>query len=166
MAEFLPIRKKKTYKERHITSPDDYKKLYRFTKENVEWLAEYFLGESGETRGGALSNKARMKIFLRYLADPGYQNGIGEEIGVHQTTVSKVINSVVSKIVEKASVWIQFPKSDDAIAFAQGMWSQKYQFPYSIGAIDCTHVRIPKLKEHGDEYINRKGFTIINVQAT
>ena len=46
------------------------------------------------------------------------------------------------------------------------MWSQKYQFPYSIGAIDCTHVRIPKLKEHGDEYINRKGFTIINVQAT
>lgn len=34
-----------------------------------------------------------------------------------------------------------------------------------IGAIDCTHVRIQKPHEHGDEYINRRNWPSINVQA-
>jgi hypothetical protein len=38
--------------------------------------------------------------------------------------------------------------------------------PSAIGTIDCTHVRIQKPSDHGDEYINRKGFPSINVQAT
>jgi hypothetical protein len=38
--------------------------------------------------------------------------------------------------------------------------------PFTIGAIDCTHVRIAKPKMDGDEYINRKNYPSINVQAT
>ncbi|CAH1966595.1 unnamed protein product [Acanthoscelides obtectus] len=38
--------------------------------------------------------------------------------------------------------------------------------PHVIGAIDCTHVKIIKPYVHGDEYINRKGVSTINVQAT
>ena len=77
MAEFLQIRKRKCYHHCRETLSPNYKKLYRFIEENVVWLAEHFLGEYTETRGVALSNKERMKAFLRYVTDPGFQNGIG-----------------------------------------------------------------------------------------
>lgn len=46
-------------------------------------------------------------------------------------------------------------------------WYTDYNgYPCIIAAIDCTHIRIAKPKFHGDEYINRKGYPSINVQAT
>ena len=90
----LPQRTKKEYKTRIATRDCDYKQLYRFEKVNVEWIARHFLGEKTETRGGALSSEQKMKIFLRYMADPGFQVGVGEDLGVDQTTVSKTIHEV------------------------------------------------------------------------
>lgn len=39
-------------------------------------------------------------------------------------------------------------------------------FPHAIGAIDCTLIPIKKPNIHGDEYICRKQYCAINVQAT
>ncbi len=55
---------------------------------------DHFLGESFETRGGALSNKVKMEIYLRSLSDPGFQTGVEIDLGVHQSTVNKVIKEV------------------------------------------------------------------------
>jgi hypothetical protein len=89
------IRSTKQYKRRVVTRVEDYKTLFRFEEENVDWLSEHFLGgDSGERRGGALTPQQRMKIFLRYCADPGFQSGVGEDIGVDQTTVSRVVQQV------------------------------------------------------------------------
>lgn len=69
------LRQKKIYsKRRSPTLP--YEVLYRFSEEQVDWLANEFLGECIETRGGRLTNKQRMHIFLRYMSDPGYQVGL------------------------------------------------------------------------------------------
>ncbi|KAJ4433356.1 hypothetical protein ANN_15615 [Periplaneta americana] len=122
--------------------------------------------ETQERRGGALSSEMKMKIFLRYMADPGFQSGIAEEMGIHQTTVSKTVISVSKKIMEKANIWIKFPLSLQDITAAKAEWLQKFNFPSAIGVMDCTHVRIPKPTQHGDEYVNRKGFASINLQAT
>ena len=46
-------------------------------------MSEYFLGENTETKGGALSNKQRMEVFLRHVGDPGFQTGVGEDMGIH-----------------------------------------------------------------------------------
>nr|CAI5832890.1 unnamed protein product [Callosobruchus analis] len=43
---------------------------------SVEWLAEHFLRDKFEIRGG----------------DPGFQSGVAEDIGVHQTTVSLTVH--------------------------------------------------------------------------
>lgn len=162
----INIRHEKRYKMRRSPPIEDYKALYRFNKENVKWIASHFLGETHETRGGALTMEQRMKIFLRYLADPGFQSGIAEELGVHRSTVCKTINGVADMIMQKSDTWIRFPSTADDIAAAKIEWLDTYKFPSAIGVLDCTHVRIPKPGDHGDEYINRKGYPSINVQAT
>nr|CAI5865484.1 unnamed protein product [Callosobruchus analis] len=68
--------------------------------------------------------------------------------------------------MQKAHLWITFPTTNGEICETQHLWQQVYTFPAAIGVPDCTHVRISKPVQFGDEYINRKGFTSINVQAT
>jgi hypothetical protein len=76
MADFVHARNVKRYKIRHEPLNTDFKKLYRFDRDNVHALAVYFLGRDHvETRGGALSAEQKMRIFLRYVADPGFQAG-------------------------------------------------------------------------------------------
>lgn len=165
MAAFMNIRSVKFYPERKESRNEEYHGLYRFSAENVEWIANLFLEPKVETRGGALSPKKQMQIFLRFLSDPGFQIGIGKEEGVHRTTICKTISHVLPKIVEKAGIWIKFP-TENSTDQAINEWAQVYRFPCAFGAIDCTHVPIIKPSLHGDEYINRKGWCSINVQAT
>nr|XP_029710214.1 putative nuclease HARBI1 [Aedes albopictus] len=168
MAMFMNLseRRQKIYVNRRNTNSDNYRNLYRFTEENVEWLTEEFLASCSETRGGALNRDRKMRTFLRYIGDPGFQVGVGEVIGIHQTTACKTIWDVCQKITEKADRWIQFPNSIEDMKRAQVLWSKNHKFPQAIGAIDCTHVLIMKPHDHGDEFVNRKGSASFNIQAT
>lgn len=169
MAEFVamaPQRRIKVYKIHRDSDVHNYKELYRFKKENVEWLAQHFLTETTETRGGALSSEEKMRIFLRYIGDPGFQCGVAEDVGVSQSSVSNVIWEVATAVKEKARNWIQFPTSTAALEAAKAEWQERYTFPHAIGAVDCTHVLIRKPHAHGDEYVNRKGVASLNVQVT
>jgi hypothetical protein len=94
----MNVRSQKYYPERITSRSEDYHNLYRFREENVNWLAEHFLGQNNETRGGALSTKKQMQIFLRFLSDPGFQIGIGKEEDVHRSTVSKILSFVLPPI--------------------------------------------------------------------
>ncbi|CAH2003652.1 unnamed protein product [Acanthoscelides obtectus] len=70
---------------------------------------QIFFVENDETRGGAPSCIHKMKICLRYLGDPGYPQGIGQELGVSQAMVPRTVNRVVNSIVAKSNEWIKFP---------------------------------------------------------
>lgn len=61
----------------------------------------------------------------------------------------------------------KFPTSNADVTHAKERWAEKLGFTFTIGAIDCTHVRIDKLRDQfGDEFINRKNYPSFNVQAT
>lgn len=60
-----------------------------------------------------------------------------------------------------------FRKAFDEIQNGKELWQQNKTIPSTVGAIDCTHVPIEKpAGAFGDEYVNRKGFASIIVQAT
>ncbi|KAI4455729.1 hypothetical protein MML48_9g00002692 [Holotrichia oblita] len=166
MADVLELREIKHYKQRLSTPVRDYKELYRFEEENVQWLANRFLGIHAETRGGALLSVLKMKICLRYLSDPGYQKGIGQELGVSQATVSRTVTAVIDSIVAQSNYWIKFPFTNNELMAAKQLWQSKYRLPTAVGVVDCTHIGILKPNRHGDEYVNRNGHSTLNVQAT
>lgn len=164
-----PIKKVKFYHERRLAPVflEDYRRLHRFSPEHVKFLAETFLVETNETRGGALSAIQRMEITLRYLSDPGFQRSVAYQVGVTQSTVSDTVRKTLSQIVAKADDWIIFPSTQEEVLLSKQQWYRKLGFPSCIGAIDCTHVRIEKPRGiFGDEFINRKNFPSMNVQAT
>jgi hypothetical protein len=69
-------RNPKFYKERKdntITREDDIK-LFHFLNESVQWIAAFLGNDDEETRGGALSSVMKIKILLRYVADPSIKN--------------------------------------------------------------------------------------------
>lgn len=66
----------KIYKNRRNIVESNFKLLYRFDSENVDFLVREFLPEYTETRGGAVSNEQKIKSFLRYIGDPGFQVNI------------------------------------------------------------------------------------------
>lgn len=166
MAAFMHLRAPKRYENRVSVDRLRCKELLRFESESVHFLKDYFLTERNETRGGALSARMKMEIFLRYLSDPGFQTGVGYDIGVDQSTVSKTFSEVLDKIVEKANEWIKFPTTADEINTAKEEWNTRFHMPTVVGALDCTHIMIKKPSLYGDEFINRKGKASINVQAT
>nr|CAH7733835.1 unnamed protein product [Callosobruchus chinensis] len=105
-----------------------------------------------------------MKIFLRYVGDPGYQTVVAEYIGDHQTSVSKVVTKVADQMIEKSGRWIKFSSTPADVTEAKRRWQRKYTFPCAVGVTDCIHIKIKKPSLHGDEYINRKGYHSINVR--
>ncbi|KAK9702007.1 hypothetical protein QE152_g30243 [Popillia japonica] len=107
----------KPYKRRRVTDNRDYKVLYRFTKENVEWITHYFYGDDNlDTRGGAVSNEIKIKCFLRYVGDPGFQSGIGE------IAFTIFITEVSNKIYERANEWIEFPQTNEELRNSKQEW--------------------------------------------
>nr|CAI5833680.1 unnamed protein product [Callosobruchus analis] len=107
-----------------------------------------------------------MEIFLRYVSGTGSQTGVAEDLGLHHTTVPKSINDVADRIFAKAHQWIKFSSDLEGMEEARSKWSNRFQILTVIGALDCTHVQIEKPSDFGDESINRKGFSNINVQVT
>ncbi|CAH1957762.1 unnamed protein product [Acanthoscelides obtectus] len=63
-----------------------------------------------------------MKICLRYLGDPGYQQGISQERGVSQATLSRTVDRVVNSIVAQSNEWIKFPTTNHELMEAKRIW--------------------------------------------
>lgn len=70
-----PIQRQiKVYRARRNSDESNFRSLYRFDRENFDAVVRFFLSDDAyDTRGGGLTPPQRMKIFLRYVGDPGFQ---------------------------------------------------------------------------------------------
>ncbi|KAK9872679.1 hypothetical protein WA026_018813 [Henosepilachna vigintioctopunctata] len=111
---------------------------------NVDFSAAQFLEES-DTRGGGISRRQQMEIFLNFVDDPGFQSGVAQDVG----TANKTIRYVMSRVVEQSHNWIRFPTTAEDMTEAKVLWQRHFRLPSVI-----------------DEYICREGYPSINVQVT
>lgn len=157
----LPIfqqRRRKLYKARRTVTDSYYRTQFRFSKQSVQWIATEFLGaDTGEQRGGALTNLQKMEITLRYMADPGFMNGLSEVTGVSQPTVEDICS--------KAGGWIKFPSTQAEIEDAARAWQQTRTFPLAFAVVDGSLFKIqrpPRRYNPQEYYSGRKKFHAIN----
>lgn len=74
------------------------------------------------------------------------------------------VRRVTKLLVRLASVFIKWHTEEEAQLFFNA-FEMICGLPNVLGAIDGTHILIPKLKENGDDYIYRKGVASIVMQA-
>ena len=112
-------------------------------------------------RSYSLSASTQVLLTLRILASGSFLEVIGDTFH----SVSGVVRRVTLALAAKAVDFIKFPSSraiSDEIK--QGLFHIG-EFPCGIGCIDGTHVRILAPSQNEPDYVNRKGFHSINVQA-
>ncbi|GFO50386.1 protein antagonist of like heterochromatin protein 1 [Plakobranchus ocellatus] len=89
----------------------------------------------------------------------------GDLIGIHKSTVSRIVHRVASAIAAKRRDFVTFPENA-ALNNVKQDSCKIAGFPGVIGCRDCTHICIIRPSGPAAEiYRNRKEYFSINVQA-
>lgn len=98
---------------------------------------------------------AKLLIVLQFYA----LGTVGDFSGVCKATVSVIIQRVSFAIASLRKDFIKMPQSDEELSTASYAFYDIAKFPRSIGAIDCTHVKIQSPGGDNAEHLrNRKEF--------
>lgn len=95
-------------------------------------------------RNQCVSPINQLLIALRYYATGSHLVAVGDFIGVHESTASRVVKRVSEAIAALAPTKITFPNNVAAIQQAQQDFFDIAAFPRVVGALDCTHIRIQR----------------------
>lgn len=94
------------------------------------------------------------------------QISIADFAGVSIASICNVLPKVTRAIARLRPRFIQMPKTVPEMMAPSEDFYKFARFPRTIGAIDCTHVKIQSPGgENAENYRNRKGWYSFNVQA-
>ncbi|XP_041349288.1 putative nuclease HARBI1 [Gigantopelta aegis] len=103
-------------------------------------------------------------LALQFYATEGFQLTMADLHGLFQTTVCTVLKRVTNAIARLRPQYISFSNNEEMNDLKERSFNIA-GFPNYVGAIDCSHIRIIGEGENGQRFINRKGWSSINVQA-
>ncbi len=98
------------------------------------------------------------------LATGTFQREIGDRAGISQPSISRAIHKVVKAIVGLMPTYVKFPYDVAHQMVVKRGFYEISGIPNTIGAIDCTHVRIKAPSANAINYVNRKNYHSINIQ--
>ena len=140
---------------------------YRFGRA-INYIVELVAAEitPNSNRNHSVSAEMQVLVTLRFLASGSFLQVIGDTfLGFDKSTVSRVVRRVTQALAAKLGDFIRFPSTRaERDEIKQGLF-RVGGFPCAIGCIDGTHVRITAPHENEPDYVNRKGYHSINVQA-
>ena len=146
---------------------DELRSRYRFGRESIQFLIDLLRDdlERATARNHALSTTVQVLAALRFFASGSFLQVIGDTIGLSKSTVSRIISKVSYALAQKQVHFIKWPSTEAEIVQTKRGFYDKGGFPGVIGCVDGTHVKIQGPTENENDYVNRKGFHSINVQA-
>ncbi|XP_053376799.1 uncharacterized protein LOC123529790 [Mercenaria mercenaria] len=147
------------------------KRMFRVSRETYSKL----LGYVSRAEEFALRNPNRgrsqiplekvLLIVLWYIGTQESAQSISDRFGVQQFTFYKYQEKVMDYFCNILCSWfIVWPKEDEKNEIIRNFQSKK-GFPDVIGALDGSHIPITPPKDRQGEYINRKGFHSVVLQA-
>ncbi|XP_017469372.1 PREDICTED: putative nuclease HARBI1 isoform X1 [Rhagoletis zephyria] len=149
-----------------------FSRFLRFPKSLCWDLIQELKPHDNYTRKSRIPLELRFISVLYFLSNGSYQSCIGNShfAAMSQPSVSRNIKQICRMVVEHKHVEISFPNSADHYNSIKRGFHNKFAIKGVIGAIDCTHVAIisPPSSTAGvvpHEYMNRKGYCSINVEA-
>lgn len=148
-------------------SDEHLMRYYRFPRQEILDMCRELDGHLARPtrRSHGIPTHTQVLVTLRFLASGTFQSVIGDMAGVTQSSVSRVVNSVVNVLSQKAMRDIKMPTDILEIARTARGFFRVSGFPREIGAIDGNHTSIKAAHINPPIYVNKKGYHSINVQA-
>ena len=112
-----------------------------------------------------ISLQKRVAMTLYFLSSTAEYRTIANLFGVSRSFVCICVRDVCKAIVKKMqSKFIYLPKQHELEGIVH-TYKRKWGFPGCFGAIDGTHIPILAPAENHTDYINRKGYHSVVMQA-
>ncbi|XP_017487762.1 PREDICTED: putative nuclease HARBI1 [Rhagoletis zephyria] len=106
----------------------------------------------------------QVALCLYKIASCAEYRVVGDVFGVHKSTVHKYFHLVINAILQLRAEYLYFPKLEEAKTIAIA-FQKITNIPNIIGAIDGTHIPILPPSDGYQDYVNRKGWPSIVMQA-
>ena len=107
----------------------------------------------------------RVALTIYFMASTAEYRSVANLFGVSRSFVSLCVKEVCQAIVKRLkSRYITIPKGDD-LKQVMATYKEKWGFPMCAGAIDGTHVPIKVPSQNHTDYVNRKSYHSIIMQA-
>ncbi|KOB56305.1 Uncharacterized protein OBRU01_23435 [Operophtera brumata] len=100
---------------------------------------------AGDARGGFIPSHLKVLTAIRTWARGEIQDDAGDLNGMSQPTVSLVCKQGALALVAQRAQWIKMPQHDTEQNNIIAGFHSICGFRQVTGAIDCTHIRIPKI---------------------
>lgn len=113
----------------------------------------------------AIDMYKQVLMLASYLGTQSTERQIADKFGVSESSVCRCLSNVMFWLVEDyGSVFIRWPKGSAAAVVVEG-FRDKRGIDCVIGAIDGCHVPIACPQQQPADYVNRKGFYSVILQA-
>ena len=113
----------------------------------------------------AISPEKRLAITLYYIGSTSEYRTVANLFGVSTAFVCLCVKDVCLAILKKLKTrFLSIPQGDDLREVIR-LYKLKWGFPVCAGAIDGTHIAIQAPNENHTDYVNRKSYHSIVMQA-
>ncbi|CAN7945633.1 unnamed protein product, partial [Ixodes hexagonus] len=143
---------------------DNFRMSHASFNELVSLMAPYMSPKPDCVRA-PVPLKKRVGIALYKMASCCEYRVVGNQFGVHKSTVKKCVYMFCRTLVKHyLRDYIRLPSSEEAVIIARN-FEARCHLPQIFGAIDGTHIPILAPKKGYRDFVNRKQWTSYNVQA-
>lgn len=120
--------------------------------------------EHDTARNHALLPYQQLLIALQYYSTGTFHCVVGDPLQVSQPTANRAIHRVTNALCRRLGDFVKFPDQNNIDEIKDGFYNMR-RFPGVIGCVDGTHIWIERPHENEVDYVNRKGYSSINVQV-